>query len=296
MSLRLPRHYPLDGAGDRFGLALCLALAGHALLVLGVGFSLPATPPPQPRLELTLAQHKAERAPDRADYLAQFNQQGSGESDQAAKLTTTQRAALSDAVLRTVAPLPSQAGSPPRAQRTRPVLSSTGESSHLAPTPRPAEEQPEEQLSPSPERVTQLAQEIASLEAELDQRRQVVTRKPRVHRLTSLSTRAHADATYLFSWQSRVERMGNRHYPREASERRLNADLRMLVALRPNGSVAEVRILESSGNPALDQAAMKIVHMAGPYEPFPPEMRQRYDRLEIIRTWQFRQNRLATGS
>jgi protein TonB len=37
----------------------------------------------------------------------------------------------------------------------------------------------------------------------------------------------------------------------------------------------------------LDDAAIRIVRMAAPFAPFPPELRKDVDRLEIIRTWKF---------
>ena len=60
-----------------------------------------------------------------------------------------------------------------------------------------------------------------------------------------------------------------------------------MVAVRADGSVQEVRVLKSSGQRILDQAAIDIVRLAAPFAPFPPEIRQDTDILEIIRTWQF---------
>jgi protein TonB len=44
----------------------------------------------------------------------------------------------------------------------------------------------------------------------------------------------------------------------------------------------------------LDQAAMRIVHLAAPYAPFTGDLAE-FDRLEIIRTWRFeRGDRLSS--
>ena len=72
---------------------------------------------------------------------------------------------------------------------------------------------------------------------------------------------------------------------------RVYGNLRLLVALLPDGSLKEVILLESSGHAILDEAAIRIVHLAAPYAPFPGELRQTTDILEIIRTWQFRKNK-----
>jgi len=43
----------------------------------------------------------------------------------------------------------------------------------------------------------------------------------------------------------------------------------------------------SSGHKVLDDAALRIVKMAAPYSPFPPDIRKDYDVIEITRTWTF---------
>ncbi|WP_205584395.1 energy transducer TonB, partial [Pseudomonas aeruginosa] len=56
----------------------------------------------------------------------------------------------------------------------------------------------------------------------------------------------------------------------------------------------EVQVLESSGEPILDQAAQRIVRLAAPYAPFSGDLAD-IDRLEIIRTWRFeRGDRLSS--
>jgi protein TonB len=58
--------------------------------------------------------------------------------------------------------------------------------------------------------------------------------------------------------------------------------------------VHEIKVLKSSGYKLLDQAAIRIVHLAAPYDSFPPEIRQHVDVLEIIRTWRFHKDRLSS--
>ena len=71
-------------------------------------------------------------------------------------------------------------------------------------------------------------------------------------------------------------------------------DLRLLVAIRYDGTIEAIEVLSSSGHAVLDEAAIRIVRMAAPYDPFPPELRKDVDRLEIIRTWKFKQNQLSS--
>ena len=53
-------------------------------------------------------------------------------------------------------------------------------------------------------------------------------------------------------------------------------------------------MLSSSGYAVLDEAAIKVVRMAAPYSPFPPELQATTDKLEIIRTWQYLENQLSS--
>ena len=64
----------------------------------------------------------------------------------------------------------------------------------------------------------------------------------------------------------------------------------MLVSILPSGELNEIKLIESSGHIVLDKAAISIVKMASPFAPFPEEMLQSVDLLEVIRIWDFRTN------
>ena len=93
-------------------------------------------------------------------------------------------------------------------------------------------------------------------------------------------------AYYKDAWRRKVERVGNQNYPAEARDQRIYGSLRMLVAINRDGTLREVRILESSGHTVLDNAALRIVRLAAPYAPFTGDLID-VDVLEIIRTWRF---------
>ncbi len=69
--------------------------------------------------------------------------------------------------------------------------------------------------------------------------------------------------------------------------------MRLLVKLLANGVVEEISILASSGSEVLDRAAIESIRLASPFEPFPASLAQKYDRIDVIRTWQFRKNKLT---
>ena len=272
---------------DRLGFALCMALAVHALVIFGVGFTAP-DPVVQPaRLEVTLTRQRNHKAPDKADFIAQHNQEGSGTLDKAASLTTPRQSELDDVGVRPMMELRTESSPEPTnssvitARESRARLRADNMIEMIA--ERPAEEQIA---------ILERSLEIASLEARFDIQRQELAKKPRVHRLTSVSAKTAADAEYLLYWQNRIERIGNLNYPAASRRQQIYGDLLLLVSIQADGTLNEVRVLRGSGHGVLDDAAVDIVKRSAPFAAFPQSLRREADTLEIIRTWRFRKNRL----
>lgn len=290
-----PASAPVD-TGDRLSFTLFLALAVHALLVFGVSFTLPDPGQAAPTLDVTLASHRDSQEPDEADYLAQHNQQASGTEEEARQLTTEREAEFADTQVRDINPSPQVQATTPKERRERTLIATTGESERKTTEELEPEDQEEQQKREGlVEEQPLLSQEIASLQAKLDRQRQEYAKRPRIRRLTSVATRSSFEAEYLHNWGQKIERTGNRHYPKEALNRRITGSLRLSVAINPDGTIHEVDILQSSGQPILDQAAVQIVHLSAPFNSFPREIRKEYDRLEIIRTWNFEIAGLSTS-
>ena len=281
MAISIPKTNP-EHEPDRFGFSLFLAIAVHALLIFGLGFKLHQQQQAAPTLEVTLAQHRSEKEPEDAEFLAQHNQQGSGNQSDKQALTTDQLSEINaDQLKKTGVPL-QQSTQQPIAGDT-PTLSTTSDSlSSTTNEPKPQEAE-QNALVPLPQ-ATSL--EIASLKAKLDQKQQEYNKLARVLRLTSASTKSAEHAAYLRYWIDRIEMVGNNNYPEEARQKSMYGDLRLAVTVLPNGAVDNVEILLSSGQRVLDQAAIRTVRLASPFAPFPAEIKQ-WDKLEIIRTWRF---------
>ncbi len=300
---------------DQFGFPLFIAIAVHGVLILGLDFGTEPPTPAATTLEVTLAQFTSEKAPDKADFIAQNNQIGSGELEQKTLPTTREIAPFQNNQASPVAPgiMPSQqeliqlvepAKQPDKADAARQVespqpeqISTHGESEWLVDDKTP-EQAAAEALVATGTSASLLARslEIASLEAKLDNMRQEQASAPRIRRLTSASTRASYDALYLDSWRRKVERVGNINYPEQARRRGLYGNLRLALLIRTDGSLEKVDVLKSSGHKVLDDAAKRIVRLAAPYAPFPPELRKHADRVEIIRTWKFERSRLGVNT
>ena len=278
---------------DRLGFTVLLALALHAAVILGVSFDKELRQQAAAKLEITLAQSRSDKTPERVDYLAQHNQEGSGTLKEKALLTTRQTADFHDNAIREVSPQQQVAAQQQQAQQRKLIATSAASPSKSATS---AERDETQQHADSELTLLQRSMEIASLEAKLDIQRQAYAARPRVRRLTSVATRRSEDALYLNEWRNRIEQVGNRHYPQQARERGIYGDLRLMVALLPNGEVHEIKVLKSSGQKVLDEAAIRIVHLAAPYQPFPADMRRQVDVLEIIRTWRFHKGQLRSES
>jgi protein TonB len=137
------------------------------------------------------------------------------------------------------------------------------------------------------------ARAIARLSAELRQKQQAYAQMPR-EKYISANTREYRYASYEDSWRQKVERIGNLNYPDEAKTNKLSGTLLLDVAINPDGSLKSVRIDRSSGHRALDNGAIRIVRMASPFAPLPPEIRKEVDVLHILRVWQFQDDSLQT--
>jgi len=282
---------------DRLTFAVFLAMVIHALLILGISFSASDRTSLSKTLEVTLASYKSDTAPDEADFIAQENQQGSGTLDEAKMLTTDMEANFQDNQINKTSPQQQQATAPKQPDGKQRLVSTTGKSrfkTQLQQTDTPPSlldvpDGPQKTL-------LQRSLEIASLEAKLDSQRQLYAKQPRIQRLTAASTMKANDAYYVNSWRRRIEDNGARNYPREAENCFNDCRLRLLVAINPDGTIYELRVLESSGRKVLDDAALRIVRQSAPFAPFTAEMRETTDRLEIIRTWQFKGNRYLSDA
>jgi len=278
-------------ANERFGFTLFMSLCVHAVLILGVGFTFYEQLNMSSSLDVTLAQYESTQTPENADFLAQANQEGSGSQDELARPSSPFESRFNANIIQEVAALETEAVFN---NSEREILASTESNSRL----NTEEEILNTPLNQDFQGTSQdsLEQALASLQAQLDIHREAYAQRPRKYTISSASTRQARDALYLDSWRRKIEAVGNFNYPQQASVDGIYGQLRLLVALFPDGQVSEVRILSSSGHSILDDAAISIVQLAAPFDPFPPNMLKEVDILEIARTWQFHQSNTFTSN
>ncbi len=279
---------------ERLGVTLFLAALAHIGLILGVGFTVRELPAQSTSLDITLSTFISEAEPDKADFLAQDNQLGSGTLDEQLAPKTTETAEFQD---NQIQPTPQLSAPEPSLQQVteQALIASSAESVVQVQTP----------LTPSHEQLTPEAQpvldlpllnaEIASLKAALAQEKQEYAQRPRVSRQNVAATKRDITAQYRDEWRRKVELIGNLNYPQAARQQGIYGSLRLLVVVRKDGALQEMRILESSGHPILDRAALDIMRKSAPFSPFSRELAREFDQIEIIRTWRFeRGDRLSS--
>ena len=262
----------------------------HATL-LGLNFKFPdASRAFQDKaLDIILVNSKSARKPASAQALAQANLDGGGNSEQNRRVRTPLPAStrqqsgdeLEQAEKRVQAL---------EAQQQR-LLAQTRDKGLIQKTGKDGQPEPIQSLSGRDLASNALA--MARLEGEIARDTEEYNRRPRVKQLGA-SAEEYRFAQYIEDWRIKVERVGTLNYP-EAAKGKLYGNLRLSVRIKSDGSLETVEIGRSSGHKILDDAARRIVSMAGPYAAFPPEIRKDFEILEITRIWNFTSsNKLET--
>lgn len=289
------QHDPAAKTHSRLGFTLTMAIALHVAVILGVGFALQVpTAPSTTRMDITLSNYKTDKEILDADFVAQTNQEASGSESTKKEMTTTEFAEMNSATINKVQPIieiPNQQKKDRNLQRITTLRSKTSTTARQ----NEADKDAQEDLQGEHERLMREV-EMASLQAKLDDLQQVYARLPRIRRSTSVATKSAEDAQYLYNWQQRIETIGNQHYPQAIRDNELYGDVILVVDINSDGSLNQVKIGRSSGNKIMDNAALKIVRLAAPFDAFPEAMRQTTDILQIIRIWQFRKDRFTDNA
>lgn len=264
--------------------ALAFSVALHALVLFGIGFALP-----HPRadvmqpLEVVLVNAKSKSRPAQPDALAQNNLDGGGNTAEDHRAATP-LPALSDDDRFT--PEQSVRRRQQLEQESRRLLTQLQSSHSVA-----AETSPQQQPAEAPadgEDLVQRSLEIARLEAQIDKDMNLYQKMPR-KKFIGARTQEYRFAQYVEDWRNKVERIGNLNYPEAARQKKIYGSLQLTVEIRADGSLGSVEVSRPSGQPILDAAAQRIVQMASPFLPFPPDIRKDTDIISITRTWTFTQ-------
>ena len=264
-------------------MAMIFSLAVHAFALFGVTLVLPdprsASDVMQP-LHVVLVNSKSKSKPHKADALAQHNLDGGGNTAEDRQAKTMLPNIGDD---ERITPEQSSKKVAHLEEESKRMLTQL-KSSYSLSQPQP-KKQPELAAS-SGDDLVQRSLEIARLEAQISRNNDYYEKLPR-RKFIGARTQEYRFAQYIEDWRVKVERIGNLNYPDQARREGLYGKLQVSVSIKADGTVESVEVSRSSGHRILDAAAMRIVKLAAPFSPLPPDIRKDVDILTITRTWSF---------
>jgi len=270
------------GSGDRLGVTLLFSLIAHGVVALGITFEYEKSAPSLPALDVILVQSASGEKPEKADFLAQAHNSGGGTLDKAVRPSELVSSPVNTPEAG-IAPRPMQASAPKPAPPTERELLTQQRAKFSVTTQTETPEQPP-LPQPTARDVLEKKLEMARLATEIQRESEAYAKRPK-KKYISANTKEYAYAAYMSAWVARVERIGNLNYPDDARREQLHGDVLLTVALRKDGTIKSIDIVQSSHHSILDDAATRIVKLAAPFPPIPTE--EGVDELYITRTWQF---------
>ena len=236
-----------------------------------------------PPLEVALVNAKSKAKPAKADILAQANLDGGGNTDEDRRAKTPLPVLPRESKATEVKVATQKIESLER--QTKELLTQLKSQPVATPAPAPVEA-PEKAEAPTASELMQRTLEAMRLEAQIAKDMDAYQKRPK-RRFVGARAEEYRFARYVEDWRLKIERVGNLNYPEAARQLRLYGNLLLTVSIRADGSVEDVRVERSSGQRVLDAAAVRIVEMAAPFAPLPPDIRRDTDILHITRTWTF---------
>ena len=269
-------------------MAILLSLIFHAVVLFGITFKLPppridkaATP-----LEVVLVNSKSASKPHKANILAQANLDGGGNTDD------NRRAKTSFPLLpehkQAVDAVNAEQKTEQLEQEAKRLMTTVNSKRDVHQPDLQSERLEQKQDSPNAADLVRRSLEIARLEAQITKDYEAYQKRPK-RRFIGARAQEYRFARYVEDWRAKVERIGNLNYPEAAKREKLFGSLQLTVGINSDGSLESVEINRSSGKKILDEAAIRIVKLAGQngFAPFPPDISQDTDILHITRTWVF---------
>lgn len=280
---------------DRNGVVIFFSALIHVVLIMGLGFSYTINdkqPHSNRSIDTVLVNAKTNETVDDSELFAQASQQGGGiiESDQP---TRSPLPLLNNSETRLTQNSGGQTDPTKHLQKEF-IVVLTDDSIFLNSGKEEFFKTPDEKNDDN-----QLEQSEASISskiaAEFDTKLNLGSTDIR-QKFISSRTREHKYASYMESWRAKVELVGNTNYPEIAREQKLSGNLVINVSIQSDGSILSLDVIRSSGQKILDDAALRIVMMAAPFDSFPEDIQAEADVIHITRTWQFLHNSTLIGN
>lgn len=265
MTVLTPEFNSSTVQNNRLLAAILIAAAVHCLLLL-IRFAPPEAPKSNQSIDISLSYTASKQAPKDAKFLGSENQQASNDNAQKPQAT----------------PKPESSGSPQKPSTSSKKIISQPES-----VAKIAKSADSANIENRPLLSADILQQQISQIGERYRVSQPSAQNSKIKFASAVSTHKYLAAQYVKDWEDKVERTGNLNYPEAARKRGESQTLTMDVGINPDGSIYSMRIVKSSGNPDLDEAAKRIVKMSAPFAELPAELLQEVNVLVITRVWKF---------
>jgi protein TonB len=257
-------------------IAIGISVLAHAAL-LAVHFVAPDSfkfKPVDPGLEVILVNAKHDKKPLKADALAQANLDGGGHAAKGrakSPLPDMRRSRDGDgltAMQRRIDAL----------EKKQRLLEQTNRKTRFSVSPKKDSVEPKEVRHPvDGSDNTESLEEIQRMAAEVNKRIEDENKRPK-KTFISPSTREVGYAMYFDSVRRRIEKIGTLNFPQKDGKP-LYGKVTISISIFQDGSIYQadgdsgITVDRSSGNPALDQAARRIVRRSAPFGAFANNMR-----------------------
>lgn len=276
--------------------AVALSVMVHGVLLL-VHFVAPRpveTPAADPGLEVILVNAKHDKKPLNAQALAQTNLDGGGANDEGrskSPLPDMRKTENGDNVMvakKRIEELEDQ---------QKKLMDQFRKKTPFT-TKQPNEKNLNDEHLPNTDGRDRAdsSQALARMAAEISQTIEDQNKRPRKTFITP-STQAVGYAMYYKALQKRVEDVGTLNFPQKDGKK-LYGELIIYIPIFQDGTIYEKdggpKVEKSSGNKALDAAALRIVRRAAPFGKFPPNMRStdKDDLWVVITRFKFTRDQL----
>ncbi len=281
---RQPTEWSASAARDRLSSTIFLAALFHGVIILGVSFGAADGFSPATSLDVVIVNRPDAPSlqPEQATALAERNLDGAGNTRETGQLRTAMARTAEAAAIG-----PEQAGAEQRRlagdsspRQAEIVTSLTGEQ------PAAAARRAGEQRAQAQQTALPGVDQAVELVNQPDSETLITASGPR-ELVISASTRESRIARYLSGWKRKVERIGTLNFPRLAASNQPHGNPTLEVAIGADGRLQDVLVRRSSGARQLDDAAIEILRLAAPFEPFPEFLRNDYDVLRFAYEWRF---------
>jgi protein TonB len=280
---------------DRLTTTVFMAALVHGVIIVGVTFGSVNrdSSAGAPGLEVLIVSNDVDeaRSNDRATYLAQRTQLGSGNSSDPVKARTprasAEHAAHNGRTDGTA--LTDDAGALLATADNR-VLTTTAQMPDILYFAPPAS------LTEMTEVPVQTEGNNESDKLGVDDSDEQKVRGPKRDELwVTPDTREALVAPYLVSWRTKIENLGTLNLPKAAWRAPGTRNPDIEVVILADGTLQAATIIHSSGSATLDQAAVDILKLASPFDPFPKDLSDKYRLLRFTYGWEFDGLRTSRG-